>query len=158
MARRDGIDSLRPMLLQLAVSLGYDLVDVELVKEGPGRYLRIYIDKPDGISLDDCETYHRAVQTKVEHVDYDFLEVCSPGVDRPLKTEADWQRALDQEISVRLFRPEQGAKEHIGFLRTAEKDAVVLETPAGSVRLMRKSIAQAKPVVRFEDDEEEETP
>ena len=157
MARREGTDSLQPMLSQTAASFGYQLVDVELVKEGPGRYLRIYIDKPGGITLDDCETYHRTIQAKVEHVDYDFLEVCSPGVDRPLKTEADWTRALGGEIAVRLYRAEAGAKEHVGFLRTVEKDAVVLETAAGEVRLMRKAIAQAKPVVRFED-EEEETP
>ena len=68
---------------------GFELVDVELAREGASRYLRIYIDKPDGITLSDCETYHRAVAPLVERVDYDFLEVCSPGLDRPLKKQRE---------------------------------------------------------------------
>ena len=73
-----------PLCQKLADKMNYELVDAELVKEGPGRYLRIYIDRPGGISLDELEKFHREIQPQLDRVDYDFLEVCSPGLDRPL--------------------------------------------------------------------------
>jgi len=85
MAQSDLTRVVEPACEKLARQQNVELVDVELVREGASRYLRIYIDKPDGITLNDCETYHRAVIDLVERVDYDFLEVCSPGIDRPLK-------------------------------------------------------------------------
>lgn len=68
-----------PKCQALAERMELELVDVSLDKEGAGRYLRIYIDKPEGVSLDDCEAYHRAIQPQLESYDYDFLEVSSPG-------------------------------------------------------------------------------
>ena len=68
-----------PKCQALAERMGLELVDVSLDKEGAGKYLRIYIDKPQGISLDDCEAYHRAIQPQLESYDYDLLEVSSPG-------------------------------------------------------------------------------
>ena len=76
----------------LAARLGYEFVDMELVKTREGRYLRIYLDKPGGITLNDLESYHRKVQPimdKLDHIEYDYLEVSSPGVDRPLKRPED---------------------------------------------------------------------
>ena len=84
MPQRDLHGFVAPLCEKLAAEMGYELVDAELVKEGPGRYLRIYLDKAGGITLDDCERFHRAVQPRVEQVDYDFLEVCSPGLDLSL--------------------------------------------------------------------------
>ena len=86
MAQSDLTRVIEPACQKLAEQHGFELVDVELVREGASRYLRIYIDKPDGITWSDCETYHRAVTPLVERVDYDFPEVCSPGLDRPLKS------------------------------------------------------------------------
>ena len=100
MAQSDLTRVIEPACQKLAEQHGFELVDVELVREGASRYLRIYIDKPDGITLNDCETYHRAVTPLVERVDYDFLEVCSPGLDRPLKKQKDlrsivlWEKTL----------------------------------------------------------------
>ena len=70
---------------KIAEGMGFELVDVAVEKEPTGRYLRFYIDKPEGISLDDCEAYHKAVRSIADAVDYDFMEVSSPGIDRPLK-------------------------------------------------------------------------
>ena len=89
MAQSDLTRVIEPACQKLAQQFGFELVDVELAREGASRYLRIYIDKPDGITLSDCETYHRAVAPLVERVDYDFLEVCSPGLDRPLKKQKE---------------------------------------------------------------------
>ena len=72
---------------KIAEGMGFELVDVAVEKEPTGRYLRFYIDKPEGISLDDCETYHKAVRSIADSVDYDFMEVSSPGIDRPLKKD-----------------------------------------------------------------------
>ena len=90
MAQSDLTRVVEPACKALAEQQNVELVDVELAREGSSRYLRIYIDKPDGITLSDCETYHRAVMPLVERVDYDFLEVCSPGIDRPLKKQKDY--------------------------------------------------------------------
>jgi len=76
----------------LAVRFGYEFVDMELVKTREGRYLRIYLDKPGGITLNDLESYHRKVQPimdNLDYIEYDYLEVSSPGVDRPLRRPED---------------------------------------------------------------------
>ena len=139
-----------PRCRRLAEEQGLELVDVCLDKEGAGKYLRIYIDKPEGVSLDDCERYHRAIQPQLESYDYDFLEVSSPGVDRPLKKDRDFERAIGQEVEVHLFRAVDGVKLITGNLADFSKDEIVLDTPAGEKRLSRKACALVKPVVDME--------
>jgi len=74
----------------LAVQLGYEFVDMELVNTREGRFLRFYLDKPGGITLNDLESYHRKIQPMMDYIAYDYLEVSSPGVDRPLKRPEDF--------------------------------------------------------------------
>jgi ribosome maturation factor RimP len=140
-----------PLCRQMAQEMGYELVDAELVKEGPGRYLRIYLDKPGGFTLDDCERFHRAVQPRLEKVDYDFLEVSSPGADRPLKTEQDFARAMGKPIEVRLYRPLDGQKSFQGALTAFDAQALTLQTEAGARTLLRKAVALVKPVLVFDE-------
>jgi len=163
MRTRDAIEALTPQLNKLAenmhgASAGIFLYDVELKREGAYNYLRIYIDKPGGVTLDDCEAYHLAARPLTETIQYDFMEVSSPGLDRPLKTVSDWQAALDHEVSVRLFRTESGAKTHTGIIRAVESDAFLLETATMPMRIPYKAVAVAKPIIRFneEDDEHEQ--
>ena len=139
-----------PKCQRLADQLEFELVDVSLDKEGAGKYLRIYIDKPEGISLDDCERYHRAIQPQLEAYDYDFLEVSSPGVDRPLKKDRDFERAIGTEVEVHLFKAMDGVKLLTGYLQDFSKEEIVLDTPAGELRLQRKACALVKPVVDME--------
>lgn len=139
-----------PKCRALADRLGFELVDVSLDKESAGKYLRIYIDKEEGISLDDCETYHRAIQPQLEHYDYDFLEVSSPGVDRPLKKERDFERAAGSEVEVRLFKAIDGRKVLNGILIGLEGNDIVLALPEGETRIPRKAAALVKPVVDME--------
>ncbi|MDL2318288.1 ribosome maturation factor RimP [Eubacteriales bacterium OttesenSCG-928-A19] len=155
MAQRDIRGFVMPLSQKLADDMGYELVDAELVKEGPGRYLRIYLDKEGGFTLDDCERFHRAIQPKLEAVDYDFLEVSSPGLDRPLKTPRDFDRAIGQEIEAKLYKPVENRKAFAGILLAYDDETIRLETQAGERTLPRKAIAQVKPVLHFEEDEDE---
>ena len=139
---------------KIAESMGFELVDAAVEKEPTGRYLRFYIDKPEGISLDDCEAYHKAVRSIADTVDYDFMEVSSPGIDRPLKKDRDFERNLGSEIEVKLFKPMDGAKLLTGILAGLEDGEILLETPAGIRRIPRKAAALVKPVVDMEGIEE----
>ena len=140
-----------PKCQALAQRMGLELVDVCLDKESAGKYLRIYLDKPEGLSLDDCESYHRAIQPQLEKYDYDFLEVSSPGVDRPLKTPRDYERHLGDEVEVKLFKALDGVKLFSGTLAGLdEDDQILLDTPQGRRSFPRKAAASVKPVVDME--------
>lgn len=144
-----------PLCQRLADKMNYELVDAELVKEGLGRYLRIYIDRPGGISLDELEAYHREIQPQLERVDYDFLEVCSPGLDRPLKKERDFERALGQKVEVRLFKPLDGKKLFEGALRAWNAETVTIEDASGLREIPRRGVALIKPVIEIDLDDDE---
>lgn len=150
MAKAELTTMVAPKCQALADQLGFELVDVCLDKEGAGKYLRIYIDKPEGISLDDCERYHRAIQPQLESYDYDFLEVSSPGVDRPLKKERDFERALGSEVEVKLFKAMDGQKVICGVLAGLDGGDILLDTPTGEKRIPRKAAALVRPVVDME--------
>ena len=150
MAKAELTTVVEPKCKRLADQMGFELVDVCLDKEGAGKYLRIYIDKPEGISMDDCETYHRAIQPQLESYDYDFLEVSSPGIDRPLKKDRDFERTLGSEIEIKLFKAMDGQKVITGILAGLENGDIVLDTPAGEKRIPRKAAALVKPVVDME--------
>ena len=147
MAKADLSALVEPRCRKQAETMGFELVDVSLDKEGAGKYLRIYIDKPEGITLDDCEAYHRAIQPQLESYDYDFLEVSSPGVDRPLKKDRDFERALGSEVEVHLFKPLNGTKLITGILAGLIDGEIVLDLPGGELRIPRKAAALVKPIV-----------
>ena len=149
-----GTAAIEARCARLAEKMGYELVDAGVEKEPTGRYLRFYIDKPEGISLDDCEAYHKAVRSIADEVDYDFMEVSSPGIDRPLKKDRDFEKNLGSEIEVKLFKPMDGAKILTGILAGLEDGDILLETTAGIKRIPRKAAALVKPVVDMEGIEE----
>ena len=132
---------------QIAADMGYELVDVAIEKEPTGKYLRFYIDRPEGISLDDCEAYHKAVRQLADALDYDFMEVSSPGIDRPLKKDRDFERALGTEVEIKLFKAIDGVKVITGTLAGLEDGDIVLDTPEGEKRVARKAAALVKPIV-----------
>ena len=137
-----------PKCQALAQRMGLELVDVCLDKESAGKYLRIYLDKPQGLSLDDCENYHRAIQPQLEQYDYDFLEVSSPGVDRPLKTPRDYERHLGDEVEVKLFKAVNGQKVYTGILAGLDEEKqILLDTPAGRLTFAQIAAATVRPVV-----------
>lgn len=156
MAKAELTALIAPKCQGIADRMGFELVEVALDKEPTGKYLRIYIDKPEGITLDDCEAFHRAALPLVENYEYDFMEVSSPGIDRPLKTDRDYERNLGAKISVRLYRAVDGVKELEGILSGFDGESLKLETPEGERTISRKAAASVKPVVDMEGIEEVE--
>ncbi len=138
--------------IRLAEQLGFEWVDLELVKEPAGRFLRFYVDKEGGITLDDLEAYHRRILPETENVDFDYMEVSSPGVDRPLKKERDFERAKGQLVEVRLYKPLDGAKIWQGELQGLIDGKIVIRTQAGdNMAFERKAAAVVKPVVDIDE-------
>lgn len=129
-----------------AGKLGYELCEAAIEKEPTGRYLRIYIDveREGGVTLDDCERYHRAVQPALEEFDYDFLEVCSPGIDRPLKTARDIEKSLGMTVEARLYKPVDGQKAVQGSLVAMNEEHVLLSQGEKTWDLPRKAVAQVR--------------
>ena len=139
---------------KIAESMGFELVDAAVEKEPTGRYLRFYIDKPEGITLDDCEAFHRAIMPQVENYEYDFMEVSSPGIDRPLKTDRDFERTLGAEVEVKLFRAADGVKELTGIRSGFDRESLTLETGGEERNIPRKAAALIRPIVDMEGVEE----
>lgn len=127
-----------------AAKHGYELCDVAIEKEPTGRYLRIYIDTENGITLDDCEKYHRSVQPALEDFDYDFLEVCSPGIDRPLKNKRDIEKSLGLLVEARLYKPVDGRKSIQGLLEEMDEEHVALRAGEEIIDLPRKVVSQVR--------------
>ena len=147
----------RAIAEKIAAELGYELVDVELTKEPGGYFLRFYIDRPEGVSLNELEAYHRRILPLVENVEYDYMEVSSPGVDRPLKTERDFERAEGETVELKTYRPVNGAKQFIGDLIGLEGDEIVLQTGEDQMmRFNRRDVAWVKVHLEFDESELED--
>ena len=154
MAKETGTARLEAVCGPIAEQMGYELVDVSLDKEPTGKYLRFYIDKEEGVSLDDCEAFHKKIRPLAETVDYDFMEVSSPGIDRPLKKDRDFERSLGSEIEIRLFKPVEGTKVMTGVLAGLEDGNIVIDTADGRTLIPRKAAALVRPVVDMEGIED----
>ena len=135
---------MEPKCRKIAEQMGFELVEVALDREPGGKNLRIYIDKPGGITLDDCEVYHKAVRPLVENYDYDYMEVSSPGADRPLKTPRDFEKAIGQKVEVRLYAPLNGQKQHMGTLVSFDIASVTIDSNGETQTFEMKSIALIK--------------
>ncbi len=142
-------------LVQGAVSdLGYELIDVEFQKEQTDWILTLYIDKPNGVTVDDCERVSRAVEPLLDEADpisqsY-FLSVSSPGLDRPLKKERDFERNLNKDIIVKLYAPQDKKKEFIGTLLRFDADSFTIAEKNGKERtILRKDAANIRPHIVF---------
>ncbi len=138
--------------IRLAEELGYEWIDLELVKEPAGRFLRFYIDKEGGISLDDVEAFHRRIQPHAENIDYDYMEVSSPGIDRPLKKPRDFERAKGKEIEVKLYKPMDGAKLFTGILIGLEDGRIVIDDAGERREFDQKAVALARCVLNVDED------
>ncbi len=144
--------SVERIAIRLAEELGYEWIDLELVKEPAGRFLRFYIDKEGGISLDDVEAFHRRIQPHAENIDYDYMEVSSPGIDRPLKKPRDFERAQGKEIEVKLYKPVDGAKLFTGVLIGLEDNKIVIEDGDTRREFDQKAVALARCVLNVDED------
>mgnify|MGYP000664346728 FL=1 len=137
----------------------FELVDAEFVKEGKSWYLRIYIDKPGGINIEECALVSDLLGEKLDDCDPDpipqayFLEVSSPGAERPLKKERDYERALNSYVHVSLYQPLEGNKVYEGTMVDLKPDELTLEymdkTRQKTIVIPRKQIAQARLAIKF---------
>lgn len=130
----------------IAQGLGLLLWDVEYVKEGASWFLRFYIDKPGGVTIEDCEAMSRAVDGPLDEADFIanqyYLEVSSPGIERELKKEAHFAAFLGRPVRVRLIRPlADGRREFDGTLSACETGALTVQTPEGPVTFKKSEAA-----------------
>ena len=131
------------ILMPIVEEHGFELVDVEYVKEAGTWYLRAYIDKPGGITVDDCEVVSRRLSDILDEKDYIeeayILEVSSPGLGRPLKKEKDFKRSLGEEVDVRTYRMIEKQKEFTGLLKDYDDATVTIEMEDGTLKTFEKS-------------------
>jgi ribosome maturation factor RimP len=141
---------LNALLERTLPALGYELVDVELSPKG--RLVRIFIDRPEGVGVEDCAKVSRHLTRlfAVENVDFDRLEVSSPGLDRPLRKAADYVRFAGQGAKLTLCEPVDGARRLKGILRGLEGDAALVETDAGVRAIPLGGIEKARLVPKIE--------
>jgi len=130
------------ILLPIVEEYGFELVDVEYVKEGGTWYLRTYIDREGGISIDDCEKVSRRLSDILDEKDYIddtyIMEVSSPGLGRPLKKEKDFKRSLGKEVDIRTYRMIDKQKEFTGILKDYDKDTVTIELENETLKTFEK--------------------
>lgn len=141
---------LHSLLESTLIGLGYEMVDLEISNRG--KLLRLFIDKPDGINIDDCAlvSNHISRLLAVEmDFDYDRLEVSSPGLDRPLKKESDFQRFKGETAMIKLRMPLQGRKKFEGVLQGVEDGKLQIEIDGNLLRFDLENIDKARLAPKF---------
>ena len=134
--------------------IGYELYDVEYAKEGKNYFLRIIIDKPEGIDLNDCEKVNNEITDMLDEANYIkeqyFLEVSSPGIERVIRKEKHLKQNIGQEIQVKLFRKDQnGKKEYQGKLLDYTSENITIQTSEEKINIERKNISQIKTIYNW---------
>ena len=155
MTKRELYEQQTETLLEpILADFGFELIDVEYIKEGGNWYLRVYIDKPGGITIDDCEGVSRSFSEILDEKDYIdgsyIFEVSSPGLGRPLKKEKDFQRSLEKELEIRTYRAIEGEKEFYGILKKYDKNSITIEDEENLEKTFQLSeLALIRLAIRF---------
>lgn len=136
-------------------AMGYEIVDVEFIKKHGEDNLTVYIDIPSGVSLDDCEKVHYAIDPLLDELDPTdgksyILNVSSPGLDRPFKTQRDFERNYGREAEIKLFAPLKGKKTYEGTLVARGENSVTITADGKEIRIESNKIAVVRPLVKFE--------
>ena len=134
-------------------SMGFELCDVDYQKEYGNWVLTFFIDKPGGVTVDECESISRAIEPVLDEADpivpsY-YLSVSSLGLDRPLKKNRDFERKIGAEVNVGLYAPVDGSKEFSGTLVSFTEESFTITTATGERCFSRKDVALVKPVIHF---------
>lgn len=134
---------LRALLESTLTGLGYELVDLELAR---GGLMRLFIDSPSGITVDDCVkvSNHLTRLFMVENVDYERLEVSSPGLDRPLTKQADFDRFAGEMVKLKLRLPQDGARRISGLLKGLNGEVVVVESDGKVIEVPLSNLDKAR--------------
>ena len=139
MANKKGgatVETVRNLIEPIVAELNLELWDVRYVKEGAQWYLRVFIDKPEGIGIEDCEKVSRAIDAPLDElnpIEQSYcLEVCSPGIERELVREDHFMRFIDADVMVKMIRPIEGiGKEFAGVLKEYNKGEILIEDHSG---------------------------
>ena len=146
-------DKVEALITSKINNLGYELYDVEYAKEGRDHYLRIFIDKKDGIDLNDCENVSDEINELLDDADYIkeqyFLEVSSPGIERILRKEKHFKDNLGNVVEIKLFKPLNKEKKIIGNLKDFNKEFITVQSDNEEIQIDRKKIAQVKIVYNW---------
>ena len=130
--------------------LGYELYDVEYVKEGKDYFLRIYIDSDKGISLEDCEKVSNSITEIIDTADYIkdkyFLEVSSTGVERVLKKDKHLKENIGSKVQIKLFKPHENKKVYDGILDDFNENYIEIKIENENIQIERKNISQIKTI------------
>lgn len=134
-------------------NLGYDVYDVQYVKEGKDYYLRIFIDKQEGIDLNDCEKVNNEINNLLDEADYIkdqyFLEISSPGIERILRKDKHLKDNIGEMVEVKLFKPINKQKNIEGTLNNFDKDFILLKTDENEIKIDRKDISVIKTIYEW---------
>ncbi|MDD6628344.1 MAG: ribosome maturation factor RimP [Lachnospiraceae bacterium] len=141
------------LLVPIVEKYGVEIYDVEYVKEGSDWYLRAYIDKPEGVNINDCENVSRALSDVLDTEDYIedayILEVSSPGLGRTLKKDRHLEKSLGEEVEIRTYKPIDKQKEFSGILKAYDKDTVTIEEGSEDRVFARADIALIRLALDF---------
>ena len=154
MAKREDIEKkTEALLMPILDEFGFDLWDVEYVKEGAEYYLRAYIDKEGGITIDDCVDVSRKLSDKLDEDDFIdgeyILEVSSPGLGRTLKRDRDFEKSIGREVDLKLYKAIDKVKEFTGILKSYDKEKIVVEIEGNDSEYLRSDLASVKLHVEF---------
>ena len=149
-------ESVTELVLPILEDLGYELVEVTYKKQHDAMHLTIYIDtdKAGGVSLDDTEIVANAIDGPLDELDPTggapfVLNVSSPGLDRPLKTEKDFLKKIGADVEISLYKALDGEKKIVGKLLAYEEGKILLQAEKGEITIESKDIALAKPYITF---------
>lgn len=139
------------LALPIAEQLNYELVDVEYKKEGPNWILRYYIDKPGGVGLDDCQLFSTEIGNVLDDEDpisrQYYLEVSSPGLDRPLKKPSDFERFKGRDVEIRLYRAIDNRKKYTGELIGLVDNEIIIKVDDQELKFNRDEVSIVRLVV-----------
>lgn len=146
-------EKIESALVAPVAEMGYELIDVEFKKEDGNWVLTLYIDSPNGITIDDCEAVSRRVDPILDELDpieqaY-YLSVSSPGLDRPIKKDRDFERNIGKMVQVKLYAPLEGKKEWKGTLEAFDCKSFTLQLDKKSMVILRKNAAMVRPHIEF---------
>ena len=147
------IEKTREFITPILENKGFELYDIEYVKEGQDYFLRVYIEKPGGITIDDCVEVSREMNEILDREDYIkdayTFEVSSPGLLRPFKIDKDYERALNEDVEIHTFKPIDKQKEFIGTLKSYDKDSVTVEIDREEKTFTKKGISLIRKYIEF---------
>lgn len=136
------------ILIPIVADAGVEIYDVEYVKEGSDWYLRVYIDKPEGVNINDCEVVNRALSLKMDELDFIddayILEVSSPGLGRALKKERHFEKSIGQEVEVKTYKAIDKEKQFVGILQSYEDGVITIQTEKKEMKFEKADVASVR--------------